>query len=142
MHHSYVAEAWADPASGVSLTSKVVQATCSPIRNPLPGWMKVFLKLAAMGKARPTGRLLGGRVPRSPLRWSMTRGPWYDNNLAVLELQADQLHLTWARGEVDGPDGPTYDRARLETVATVDVPLPRSRLWRVCGRRGEVTGRT
>lgn len=125
VHHSYVAEAWADPASGTALTSKVMQATCSPIRNPLPGWMTVFLKFAAMGKARPTGRLLGGRVPRSPLRWELTRGPWYDNNLAVLELQPEQLHLTWARGEVDGPDGPTYDRARLETVATVDVPLPK-----------------
>lgn len=120
VHHSYVAEAWADPRTGVTLDSKVVQATCSPIRNPLPGFMKAFLALAARGRARPTGRLLAGRVPRSPLRWSLTRGPWYDNNLAVLELQPDRLHLTWARGEVEGE---AYDRARLATVATVDVPV-------------------
>ena len=34
VHHSYVAEAWADPATGRTLVSRVVQATCSPIRNP------------------------------------------------------------------------------------------------------------
>ena len=120
VHHSYVAEAWADPATGRTLVSRVVQATCSPIRNPLPRFMKGFLKVAALGKARPTGRLLAGRVPRSPLRWELTEGPWYDNNLAVLELQPEQLHLPWSRGEVrdGGPDQP-----ELATVATVDVPL-------------------
>jgi hypothetical protein len=118
VHHSYVAEAWADPGEDVALTSTVVQAVCSPIRNPLPGFMKGFLKVAALGKARPTGRLLAHRVPRSPLRWGLTSGPWYDNNLAVLEVREDHLHFTWARGEVDGG---RPDRARLETVATVDV---------------------
>ncbi|QIG43236.1 alkaline phosphatase family protein [Nocardioides anomalus] len=128
VHHSYVAEAWADPATGATLESAVVQATCSPIRNPLPAFMKGFLKVAALGRARPTGRLLAGRVPRSPLRWEVTQGPWYDNNLAVLELQEQQLHFTWARGVVDGE---RYDRARLERVATVDVPLgERSRVRR------------
>jgi phosphodiesterase/alkaline phosphatase D-like protein len=120
VHHSYVAQAWADPASGLKLTSRVLQATCSPIRNPLPRGMKGFLKVAALGQARPTGRLLGGRVPRSPLRWKVTKGPWYDNNLAVLELQLDRVHLRWSRGEVhdDPADHPT-----LATVASVDVPL-------------------
>ena len=60
VHHSYVAEAWADPASGRRLTSAVVQATCSPIRNPLPPLLQRAFKLAALGKAQPTGRLLGG----------------------------------------------------------------------------------
>jgi len=119
VHHSYVAEAWADPASGVQLTSRVLQATCSPIRNPLPQFMKVFIRAAAMGKARPTGRLLAGKVPRSPLRWELTSGPWYDNNLAVLELLDDRLRFRWSGGEVrDGR--PTY--ATLRTVAEVDVP--------------------
>ena len=27
------------------------------------------------------------RVPRPPLAWEVTDGPWYDNNLAILELQ-------------------------------------------------------
>jgi hypothetical protein len=60
----------------------------------------------------------------------MKRGPWFDNNLAVVELQDEQLHFWWSRGSVagvdgvDGVDGAGVDRPRLERVATVDVPLP------------------
>jgi hypothetical protein len=118
VHHSYVAQAWADPASGVELTSQVVQATCSPIRNPLPGFMKRFITVAAKGKARPTGRLLAGKVPRSPLRWELTSGPWYDNNLAVLELLPDRLRFRWSGGAVD--EGQP-ELATLHEVARVDV---------------------
>ena len=121
VHHSYVARAWSDPDSGVELHSQVLQATCSPIRNPLPGYMKGVFKLAALGRARPTGRLLAGRVPRSPLHWELTRGPWYDNNLAVLELGEDLLALRWSRGEVRAG---RPEHAALQTVATLDVPLP------------------
>jgi phosphodiesterase/alkaline phosphatase D-like protein len=120
VHHSYVAEAWADPASGADLRARVVQATCSPIRNPLPRFMRAVLEVAGRGKARPTGRLLAGKVPRSPLRWKLTRGPWYDNNLAVLELRPDRLHFRWSRGEVR--DG-VADRPTLHPVATVEVAL-------------------
>jgi hypothetical protein len=120
VHHSYVAEATADPALGTTLASRIVQATCSPIRNPLPRPMKLFLQVARLGRARPTGRLLGGRVPRSPLRWELTSGPWYDNNLAVLELHRDRLDFRWAGGVVDGEG---HDRPALETVARVAVPL-------------------
>ena len=120
VHHSYVARAWPDPALGVAFDSPVVQATCSPIRNPLPPGMKTAIKLGAKGKVGAPGRLLGGKVPRSPLRWKLTRGPWYDNNLAVLELQHDRLHFWWSRGHVDDD----VDRPRVERVATIDVPLP------------------
>ncbi|MCW2794555.1 alkaline phosphatase D family protein [Nocardioides sp.] len=118
VHHSYVAEAWPDPASGKQLSSAVVQAVCSPIRNPLPSVMRTFVHMAALGAARPTGRLLGGKVPRSPLRWRLTKGPWYDNNLAVLELRGSGMRLWWSRGDVTGrpPDLPT-----LQLVASADV---------------------
>jgi hypothetical protein len=119
VHHSYLAEAWADPALGVDLESVVVQATCSPIRNPLPGVMKAAIRLAAAGRARPTGRLLGGKVPRSPLRWRLAQRQWYDNNLAVVELHDDRLHFWWSRGKIEGD----VDRPRVERVATVDVSL-------------------
>jgi hypothetical protein len=121
VHHSYVAEAWADPASGRQLRSAIVQATCSPIRNPLPGGLQKVFALAARGKARPTGRLLGGKVPRSPLRWKVEAGPWYDNNLAVVELQERRLHFWWSGGTVE--DG-NHDRPALRRVATVDVATP------------------
>lgn len=119
VHHSYVALAEPDPASGRTAQSRIVQAVCSPIRNPLPRVMRVATALAAYGQARPTGRLLGGRVPRSPLRWRLPQGPWYDNNLAVLELREHELHMAWSRGVTDGAP----DRPALEQVAAVDVPF-------------------
>ena len=121
VHHSYVAQAWPDPATGARFDSLVVQATCSPIRNPLPAWMTKFLSVAARGSARPTGRLLAGKVPRSPLRWRLTSGPWYDNSLAVLEVLEDRLRFRWSRGEVrEGRP----ELATLHLVAAVDVPTP------------------
>ncbi|WP_121251570.1 alkaline phosphatase D family protein [Nocardioides ferulae] len=117
VHHSYVAEAWpADPALR-SRTAPILQAVCSPIRNPLPGVMRAATALASHGTARPTGRLLRGRVPASPLHWRLTKGPWYDNNLAVLEIHGERLRLWWSTGEVvDGRD----DRPRLRRVASVE----------------------
>ncbi|MEI5675160.1 MULTISPECIES: alkaline phosphatase D family protein [unclassified Nocardioides] len=117
VHHSYVAEAWPDPAEGVILRTRIVQAVCSPIRNPLPGFMKVATSIAGKGRARPTGRLTGGRMPRSPLRWRVTKGPWYDNNLAVLEVLPDGLRMRWWCGEV--PEDGDVRRPRLRKVADV-----------------------
>ena len=68
--------------------------------------------------AGTAGRLLSlaGRVPLEPLRWTVTHGPWYDNNLAVLELCPSGVRLWWNAGEVDGrPELPV-----LKRVATVD----------------------
>ena len=91
--------------------------------------MRGAIDVAARGRARPTGRLLGGKVPRSPLRWRVTTGPWYDNNLAVLEVQPDRLHFWWSGGQIHDGDDPA--RPRLRRVATVDVPTtsrPQGRL--------------
>ena len=118
VHHSYVAEAWPEPHSGIEVSSAIVQAVCSPIRNPLPPAMRVVMKVAALGTARPRGRVLGGKVPRSPLWWRFTSGPWYDNNLAVLEVRGRRLRMRWWRGQDRGraPDDPA-----LELVAGVEV---------------------
>ncbi len=131
VHHSYVAEA--TPADPPTAGTRIVQAVCSPIRNPLPRWMRGVVRTAAARRTRPTGRLLGGRVPPSPLAWEVTSGPWYDNNLAVLELLDDRLHFWWSRGEVSDGDPA---RATLQRVATVDVPLAEHR----SGTRGQPSG--
>ena len=60
------------------------------------------------------------RVPASPLTWEIDRGPWYDNNLAILEVgPGGGLLMRWLAGDVTGraPDDPT-----LRTVAEVEVP--------------------
>ena len=116
VHHSYVAEAW--PRDGV-VASRILQAVCSPIRNPLPRWMRGFTALTARRSSGLVGRLLSvsGRVPLEPVRWAVTQGPWYDNNLAILQLDPQGITMAWNAGEViDG----RHDRPALKRVATVD----------------------
>jgi hypothetical protein len=115
VHHSYVAEAW--PRGG-AVATRILQAVCSPIRNPLPPVMRGFMRVAAKRPTGAVGRLLSlsGRVPLEPLRWAVTQGPWYDNNLAVLELGTGGVRMWWVAGVVDGrPERPV-----LKRVATVD----------------------
>ncbi len=120
VHHSYVAEAWPDRAEGRQVASRIVQAVCSPIRNPLPGFMQRVTAAAARRPVGAFGKLLAlsGRVPRSPLTWKLTEGPWYDNNLAILELRPGSgLRMWWTAGEVvDDPERPV-----LRRVATVEA---------------------
>jgi phosphodiesterase/alkaline phosphatase D-like protein len=114
VHHSYVAEA--QPRGGL-VASRIVQAVCSPIRNPLPPAMRRFMQVASKRPSGRVGRLLSlaGRVPLEPIRWGVTQGPWYDNNLAILEVDPQGMRLWWVAGEVDGrPEVPV-----LKRVATV-----------------------
>ena len=115
VHHSYVAEAW--PRDGL-VASRIVQAVCSPIRNPLPGVMKAFMTVTAQRAAGVVGRglSLSGRVSLEPLRWAVTQGPWYDNNLAMLELGPRGMRMWWVAG---GP-GERPERPVLKRVATVE----------------------
>ena len=100
------------------VVSEIVQAVCSPIRNPLPRFMHAVTSGAAR---KPVGRFARGlarlaKVPDPPLDWRLSRGPWYDNNLAILELRNSGLRLWWTAGEaVDRPDRPV-----LRRVATID----------------------
>jgi hypothetical protein len=57
-------------------------------------------------------------VPSAPLQWRFLKGPWFDNNLATLEVDGRGLRLWWATGVVD--DG-QHDRPRLVRVAEVHV---------------------
>lgn len=116
VHHSYLAEA--RPRHGVA-ASRILQAVCSPIRNPLPRPMRLVAWLGATRTAGLVGRLLSlsGRVPLEPIRWTVTHGPWFANNLGVLELDPRGLRMWWVSGGVvDGrPERPV-----LKREATVD----------------------
>jgi phosphodiesterase/alkaline phosphatase D-like protein len=114
VHHSYVAEAW--PRQG-PVSTRILQAVCSPIRNPLPRSMQAFMSVAAKRTTGVLGRLLtkAAGVSREPVRWAVTHGPWYDNNLAVLELDDTGLRMWWVAGELgDDPEQPA-----LRRVATI-----------------------
>ena len=124
VHHSYVASAWPDPkVTDVRIEGRIMQAVCSPIRNPLPGPMQRVMRV---GTKKTVGRLVRrlaktAKVPLSPLGWEVDRGPWVDNNLAVLELQEDGgLSMRWLAGDIEGR---ATDDPVLKVVAEVGVPV-------------------
>jgi hypothetical protein len=129
VHHSYVSEAvvrdrgpLVDRATAQQppQVSRILQAVCSPIRNPLPRRMRFATAALSYGLAGPVGHLVArsAHVPAPVLRWGLVRGPWFDNNLATLEVTDGGLRMWWARGEVTGDD---YDRPRFAAVARVTV---------------------
>jgi hypothetical protein len=114
VHHSYVSQAESvGPAA-------IVQAVCSPIRNPLPRVMRFATAALSYGVAATVGDAAARltKVPPAPFRWRRVRGPWFDNNLATLEVTDQGLEMWWATGKVH--DG-QQDRPVLERVATVVI---------------------
>jgi hypothetical protein len=118
VHNSYVTQIGADQLGGGSST--IVQAVCSPIRNPLPRQVRIGQALLGKGLARPLQLLVGRteKVPSAPYRWLVTDGPWFDNNLATLEVRGRGLVMRWEAGEVRGD---RYDAPELRQVARVAI---------------------
>lgn len=118
VHHSYVSEA--HPAhGGPVLRSTILQAVCSPMRNPLSRNMRFATAVLSYGVAGPMGRLASksARVPDAPLRWTYAEGPWFDNNLAFLRLAGPSLRMWWVTGEVVDD----HDRPRLAKVESYEL---------------------
>ena len=118
VHNSYVAEV--TDATRHGARSKIVQAVCSPIRNPMPKGLRVAMSGFSRSLVRPMRWVAGRsrRIPDPAYPWRVTHGPWFDNNLAVVEVRGDGLHLSWYAGEVVDDD---HDHPRLREVSTVDV---------------------
>jgi hypothetical protein len=114
VHFSYVSEV--ERSSG----SRIIQAVCSPIRNPLPRLLRSFGALMSYGLATPLGALAArsAKVPDPGLHWSTVKGPWFDNNLACLEIAPEGLKLWWQRGVVRDGDNA---HPQLERVADVTI---------------------
>lgn len=114
VHFSYVSEV--ERTSG----SRIIQAVCSPIRNPLPRAMRFATAILSYGVASPVGALVArsAKVPNPPFRWSGLKGPWFDNNLAGLQDGPDGLRFWWERGIVVDGD---HLSPKLEQVSTVTV---------------------
>ena len=122
VHFSYVSEV--ERTAG----SRIIQAVCSPIRNPLPRLMRSFGAVMSYGLATPIGALAArsAKVPDPPFRWSGIKGPWFDNNLACLEVVPEGLKLWWQRGVVEGGDNlnPRLERVAELTVASRKAGSP------------------
>jgi hypothetical protein len=111
VHHAYLARAHFAAENGAR--SPVYQAVCSPLRNPLDAHERHGIRLAMTRRAERIGQALAraAGVPEEPLRWSIDEGPWFDNQIATLEL--DGRHGRLALDKVVEPsDGPP----RLECV--------------------------
>jgi hypothetical protein len=110
VHHSYIAEVdWA-------YDTRLLQFVCSPIRNPLPRPVRAANVVASHRLAGLVGTPLAAKaqVPRAPFRWHTIAGPWYDNNLAIMQMVDDQIRVSWWTGTVQAGD---HERPRLEPVA-------------------------
>lgn len=118
VHHSYVSEAH-PTHGGPVLRSTILQAVCSPMRNPLSRNMRFATAVLSYGVAGPMGRLASksARVPDAPLRWTYAEGPWFDNNLAFLRLAGPRLRMWWVTGEVVDD----HDRPRLAKVESYEL---------------------
>jgi hypothetical protein len=122
VHHSYVSEARPTrrAARQGATHSRILQAVCSPVRNPLSRNIRYATAALSYGVAGPIGHLVSRstRVPEPPLVWKLRKGPWFDNNLATLEVHHGRLRMWWATGEVEDGD---HEHPRLRTVAEVEL---------------------
>ena len=103
VHFAYLAQA-RFPASA-NVTSRVFQAVCSPIRNPLPPAVSLGQRAAW---SRPVGALLRGLartagVASPDIGWGITGGPAFGNEIATLDLDGRSAVVTLERS-VEGPE--------------------------------------
>lgn len=114
VHFSYIAEV--DRSHG----GRIVQAVCSPVRNPLPIVMRWFSVVMSYGLARPVGAVVArsAKVPDPPFGWSTLKGPWFDNNLSLLQDTPEGLELTWHKGVVENGE---ERHPRIEVVSRIVV---------------------
>ncbi|MCP2337773.1 phosphodiesterase/alkaline phosphatase D-like protein [Actinomadura rupiterrae] len=109
VHYSYLAR-----VTTPDTESEVVQVVCSPLRNPLPGKFQWANRIACARGAGVPFRWLArmARVPRPPLRWRITDGPWFSNAIATVELTGRDSRVQWQT-----PSAPR----ELSQISTVSV---------------------
>jgi phosphodiesterase/alkaline phosphatase D-like protein len=120
VHNSYLAEV-TDAAARHGARSRIVQAVCSPIRNPMPRAIRVMMSAFARSLVRPM-RFVAARsrrVPDPAYPWLVTDGPWFDNCLAEATIQGPDVAIVWRGGEVRGGDDL---HPVLTTVGAVRIP--------------------
>jgi hypothetical protein len=120
VHHSYLSEVRRRHWAG---SSRIVQAVCSPIRNPLPRKMRFVTAALAYAVAGPMGKLVAhsASVADAPFEWGNIAGPWFDNSIAILEELPEGLSVRWHTGVVE--DG-NHKHPRLHTIADVLIEPP------------------
>jgi PhoD-like phosphatase len=101
VHFSYLAEA---QCAGLSDGSRVLQAVCSPLRNPLGRNIRTMERIAASGFGLAIGRFLTRRAHATTLgwHWDITQGPVFGNTLGELTVHGRSLEVRMS-GARPGP---------------------------------------
>ncbi|MFF9689300.1 alkaline phosphatase D family protein [Streptomyces sp. NPDC014623] len=97
VHHAYIAEPqWSDAVPGGAPTAHVLQLTCSPVHNSVPGYIRAGFRFGWSRAGRWLGRALAlhGRTGSPPMPWRKTGGPWFGNQLMTLTLHGRKAALT------------------------------------------------
>ena len=103
VHHGYLAEA--EFRGGTH--SRVYQAVCSPLRNSLPGEKSRVQSSAWTRRATLAARLLArlAGVEEEPLTWRLNHDtPFFDNQVATLELEGRRARITFESAVLDGKE--------------------------------------
>ncbi|TDQ45970.1 PhoD-like phosphatase [Actinorugispora endophytica] len=102
VHFSYLARAAPRGRGAAASGTVIAQLVCSPVCNWLPPTMRRMMWVAARAVTgllcRTMARLAGVRAPA--LRWSLDKGPWYDNALATLTLDGRAASVRWEHSPV------------------------------------------
>jgi hypothetical protein len=112
VHHAFLADV-AFPR-GTPVQSRVVQAVCSPFRNDLDRNERRVLRFAASRTGRVLGRALAAsaHVEDPGIRWRVTDGPYFDNQVATLRIRGAALEVDIDKTVAGDPD------PRLERVCS------------------------
>jgi hypothetical protein len=102
VHYAYLSELHL--ASSEQRTSAVYQAVCSPLRNALPRALRFATGLALSGPAQALARRLArsAGAERVAASWRVDEGPWFDNQLATLELGHNHANMRFERAVEPG----------------------------------------
>ncbi|MFI6372241.1 alkaline phosphatase D family protein [Streptomyces sp. NPDC050546] len=105
VHHAYIAEpSWPGPGPD----ARVVQLVCSPVHNSVPPSIRMGFRIGWTAVARALGRGLArhGRLPRPPVTWRKTGGPWFGNQLMTLTLRGRSARLRLEQAKARQGAGP------------------------------------
>jgi hypothetical protein len=100
--------------------SRVYQAVCSPLRNPLPGKKSRLQSVAWSATAALAARLLSrlAGVEGEDLTRRLTHdGPFFDNQVATLELDGPEATITFEGAVLDASGEPRLRRIYSRRLA-------------------------
>ncbi len=101
VHHTYASEARYREGA----TARVFQLTCSPLHNTIPLPMRAVFSASWSRAAERVARRLGRafRVPAPSIEWTTSAGPFFGNNLAMVELTRRSAVFSLQRSVFEGP---------------------------------------